>query len=102
MELSRRKFLAFMSAAPAILAFDPHRTIFDMGRSKIWTPPPVEIIPVKATTWLELGGYVDRSIAMTLAKFGVEQNVEIITPDYQLVELVRSAENFNDNFKWRT
>jgi hypothetical protein len=57
MELSRRRFMQFLSAAPVALAFDPHRKIFDMGRSQIWTPPPPEIIE-----GVELGPYVMQSI----------------------------------------
>ena len=42
--LSRRRFLGFLAAAPVAVklgimeVFDPHRVIFDMGRSKVWTP----------------------------------------------------------------
>ena len=70
MEPSRRKFIQFLSAAPVALAFDPHRKIFDMARNKIWTPPPVEIIPAQLGEYIDLGGLIDQSIAMTLAQYG--------------------------------
>jgi hypothetical protein len=69
-ELSRRRFMQFLSAAPVALAFDPHRKIFDMGRNQIWMPPPVEIIPAQLGDYLDLGGLIDRSIAWQLAQFG--------------------------------
>lgn len=50
-EMSRRSFLRFLSAAPVAVKmgvleaaeeiFNPHRVIFDMGRSNIWTPQPL-------------------------------------------------------------
>jgi hypothetical protein len=63
--------MQFLSAAPVALAFDPHRKIFDMARNKIWTPPPVEIIPEQLGIegW-NLGSLIDRSIAWTLAQYG--------------------------------
>lgn len=70
MQLSRRRFVQFLSAAPVALAFDPHRKIFDLGRSKIWTPPPVEIIPAQMNEWMDLGRMIDFSIEKTLAQFG--------------------------------
>lgn len=68
MELSRRRFVQFLSAAPALFALDPHRVIFDMGRSKIWTPPPPEIL--SAGDWIELGPQMEYSIDAVLAQYG--------------------------------
>jgi hypothetical protein len=68
--------MAFLTAAPFV--FDPNRKIFDMGRSKIWTPPPPEIAtPAVMGDYIELGPYIDRSIAMMLAQFNeqMEQTV---------------------------
>lgn len=70
MELSRRRFMQFLSAAPIALAFDPRRKIFDMGRNQIWTPPPVELIPAQMGYWIELGGDFDLAVQATLAQFG--------------------------------
>jgi hypothetical protein len=65
--------MQFISAAPVALALEealnPHRMIFDMGRSKIWMPSQ-EIIPVKPLSLGELGPYMDRSIALVLARYG--------------------------------
>jgi hypothetical protein len=82
MELSRRRFMQFLSAAPVALAFDPHRKIFDMGRSQIWTPPPPEIIvPSLGQAYIELGLlHLDRSIAMMLAQFNEQMEQTIIGP----------------------
>jgi hypothetical protein len=82
MELSRRRFMQFLSAAPVVLAFDPHRTIFDLGRNKIWTPPPVEIIPAQLGEWTNLGGLMDRSIAMVLAQYGEQMEQTQIYGDH--------------------
>jgi hypothetical protein len=74
MQLSRRNFIQFLSAAPIALAFDPHRKIFDMGRQKIWTPPPPEIaqeVGLEAWYTVDLGGAIDRSMERTLAQYGV-------------------------------
>ena len=72
--------MAFLTAAPFV--FDPNRKIFDMGRSKIWTPPPPQIITgfglsMAMGDWIELGPYIDQSIAMMLAQFNeqMEQTV---------------------------
>lgn len=70
MEVSRRRFVQFLAAAPVALAFDPRRKIFDMGRNKIWTPPPVEIIPAQMGEWMDLGHLIDYSINAELAKYG--------------------------------
>jgi hypothetical protein len=70
MEVSRRSFLSFLSAAPFV--FDPRRKIFDMGRSKIWTPPPPEIIPAELGSWIELGPAIDFSINAVLKQYGQE------------------------------
>lgn len=72
MELSRRRFVQFLSAAPIALAFDPHRKIFDMGRNEIWMPPPVEIVSMIPGRMLELGPWIDESIAGVLAGYGVQ------------------------------
>ncbi len=79
MDVSRRRFMQFLSAAPVMMAFDPHRVFFDMGRNKIWTPPPVEIIETLQGQWTELGFLVDRSIEMTLAQYGekMEQSLYV-------------------------
>jgi hypothetical protein len=81
MELSRRRFMQFLSAAPVALAFDPHRKIFDMGRSQIWTPSPPEIIPAVMGDWIELGPHIDFSINAVLAQYGqkiTEQAIEAV------------------------
>src|SRR5579863_8457521 len=72
MQLSRRSFMAFLTAAPFV--FDPNRKIFDMGRSKIWTPPPPEIIPA------ELGPSVEASINAVLAHYGERIADLVFTP----------------------
>lgn len=75
MELSRRRFVQFLAAAPVAMAFDPHRKIFDMGRNRIWTPPPVEIISAQMPEWyvgdvaLDIGQMIDFSINAELAKY---------------------------------
>ena len=93
MELSRRSFLSFLTAAPFV--FDPRRKIFDMGRSKIWTPPPPEIVtPAVMGDWIELGPYIDRSIVMMMANFGEQMDqtiVEVINGNSQQ-ELLRKID----------
>jgi hypothetical protein len=83
MELSRRRFMQFLSAAPVALAFDPHRKIFDMGRSQIWTPPPPEIIE-----GVELGPYVMQSINAGLAHYGEAIADNFFTPSPIFARLI--------------
>lgn len=70
MTTTRRRFLQLLGIAPVVAAevFDPHRVIFDMGRSLVWTPPPVEIVAVGPTVQLldQLNAitqqYIDKAI----------------------------------------
>src|SRR5580692_8338266 len=73
MELSRRRFMAFLTAAPFV--FDPNRKIFDMGRSKIWTPPPPEIYTGEYAS-IELGPHIEASINAVLGHYG-EASIEL-------------------------
>lgn len=72
MELSRRRFMQFLSAAPVALAmeeaFHPHRVIFDMGKNMIWTPSSEKVI--LSGEGMELGPAFEESVNAVLAQYG--------------------------------
>src|SRR5580692_3267964 len=85
MELSRRRFMAFLTAAPFV--FDPNRKIFDMGRSKIWTPPPPEIYTGEYAS-IELGPHIEASINAVLGHYGEAIIDHVFTPSPVFTRLI--------------